>query len=278
MKCWSTIKLVMAVAVTAFALAACTPEQRSQTTSVPVQAVAQQPAVEANDGRRVALNYSFSIRVPMGELRDLQHKGLAECRKLGCQILSSTLDQSNKRQSYARTAVRIAPQNFPAFESIISAPPGQVSTRNESAEDKSLPYLDIEKRLEIKSALRDRLTAMVREPGQKVGELATLEKQIAEVQGDIESATAQLNYLKTITETVRVDIEYLGVIGQPGGTDLQPLAEALSSGFDTFVTSLAAVITFVIAFIPWLPVIALAIWAIRVVRRRWQRNANIPHK
>ncbi len=71
--------------------------------------------------------------------------------------------------------------------------------------------LDIDKRLEVKTALRDRLSAMLKDPSAKsAADLAAIEKELAQAQGDIEAAIAQRDYLRTITHTVRVDIAYDG--------------------------------------------------------------------
>jgi hypothetical protein len=238
------------------------PEMRSQP-------VAADGAAGSSDQRRVASSYSFSLDLPGDQVAQIQQQHLAACRRLGCEVLSTSLNQAVKGKSNARSAVRLAPEAFPEFERSISAPPAEVVGRSETAEDKTLPLLDIEKRLEVKMALRDRLTAMIKDPGAKsAADIASIEKQIADVQGEIESAIAQRDYLRTLTQTVRVDISYFSLSAKAGGINLSPVADALTSGLDTFLQSTARVIAFAIAAIPWIPVILFVIWAIR---RLWRR-------
>jgi hypothetical protein len=249
-------------------LMGCNPQQSSQA-PVPDHLAAQATAASQSDGKHVAVSHRFSLRLPGGEIREVHQKHLAECRRLGCQVLSTSLDQSTKGRAQARSSVRISPKAFPDFERAISAPPAEVAVRTETAEDKSLPILDVEKRLEVKSALRDRLTAMVKEPGQKsAADIASIERQIADLQGEIEAAIAQRDYLRTITETVRVDIDYSSVSARAGGVNFSPIADALTGALDTFIQSTASVIVFAIAAAPWIPLAILALWAIRRVRRR----------
>jgi hypothetical protein len=119
--------------------------------------------------------------------------------------------------------------------------------------------------------LRDRLSVMLQEPGPKSpAELATIEKELAEVQGDIESIAAQRDYLRTITETVRVNVSYVGLAAQAGGIDLSPISRTVSSIGATLVGSAAVLISFLVAIVPWLPIFALLAWAARRARRRWR--------
>jgi hypothetical protein len=232
-------------------------------------ALAQQRAAGTDDQKRAAVSYVFSLALPGGQIAQIQQQHLAKCRELGCEVLSTTLNQATKGNGYAHSTVRLAPKAFLEFERAISAPPAEVTARAETAEDKTLPLLDAEKRLEVKTALRDRLTAMMRDPGQKsAADLAAIERQIAEVQGEIESAIAQRDYLRTITETVKVDINYHSRSAKAGGVDFSPVADAVTNGVETLLRSTAQAIAFAIAIIPWIPFIILLIWTIR---RLWRR-------
>src|SRR5262249_50112151 len=138
---------------------------------------------------------------------------------------------------------------------------------------------DFDKRLEVKSALRDRLVAMLRDPGPKgTADLTALEKELAQVQGDIESIVAQRDYLRTLTETVRVDISYGGRTASVAGIDLSPVRQAVDGAGRTTVASLATLISFLAAALPWLPLVALLMWGVRaglsalraaMPQRRW---------
>jgi hypothetical protein len=144
----------------------------------------------------------------------------------------------------------------------------------ETAEDKTIPLLDIEKRLDAQTALRDRLAAMLKQAGTNVADLVAVEKQLADVQGGIESETAQRNYLRTITDTVRVDVSYNGLIQQAGPVDLSPVRVAFDRFLQTVIASFGDMIDWIAYALPWLPLAALAAWL--VYRILWRRAGSAP--
>ena len=105
--------------------------------------------------------------------------------------------------------VRIAPDRYEAFANAVTTPAARLISHSETAQDETIPLLDVEKRL-------DAQTALLQQASDSIGDLVAVEKQLADVQGTIESETAQRAYLRTITTTVKVDVSYDGVIEQAG--------------------------------------------------------------
>src|SRR5262249_58999992 len=104
---------------------------------------------------------------------------------------------------------------------------------------------DVEKRLEGKTALRDRLSAMLKDPGTTTtADLLAIEKELTQVQGDIEAATAQRDYLRTMTDTVRVDISYQGTATLTAGLALFPIGRAARGLGQTRACTVAVFIAF----------------------------------
>jgi hypothetical protein len=260
----------LTIAVSALVLAACAPAPSGSSSVDPLRPNAAQ-LDQSTAGRRVAVSHIFSLRLPSKEVETVQQRHLAECRKLGCTVLSTQLDRSNEGRVNARSSVRLAPDAYQTFATIIQAPPAEVITHSETADDKTAPMLDVDKRLEVKSTLRDRLSAMLRDPGAKsTADLAALEKELAQVQGDIESTIAQRDYLRTITDTVRLDIAYNGRSAQVAGIDFSPIKQAVDGAGRTAVGSAATLISFLAAVVPWLPLIILLVWGARAGLRRWR--------
>jgi Domain of unknown function (DUF4349) len=239
-------------------------------------AAGQQPSQQQPPARHIAVTRSFTLRLPANDVATVLQRHLGECAKLECTVLESNLHQVSEGRVSARASVRIAPDRYATLAAIITAPPVEVTTQSERAEDRTIAVLDIEKRLDAKMALRDRLAALLKDPNAKtVADLLAIEKELAQVQSDIESAIAQRDYLRTITDTVRVDIAYDGRTAVVAGHDFSPLRRAIDGMIQTFITSVAALITFLAGAAPWLPVIALLVWGIRRTFRRWraQRTA-----
>ena len=95
-----------------------------------------------------------------------------------------------------------------------------------------------------------------------------VERQLADVQGTIESETAQRDYLRTITDTVKVDVSYNGSIQLAGPFDVSPVRVALDSFARTVIQSLGDMIGWFAYALPWLAVIVLAGWAGRRLLHR----------
>jgi hypothetical protein len=225
----------------------------------------------ANAAAKLAVTHAFDLSMPSAEIEATQRRHLEECARLGCTVLNTSLRHAGQGRVFANTSVRISPQSFDAFAQAIAAPPARATRHSEAAEDETIPLLDVEKRLAAKSALRDRLEAMLKDPATKTtADLIAIEKELAEIQGDIESATAQRDYLRTITDTVRVNISYDGLVAEVGGVDLSQVKRAVTDFGDTVLASLAALIYVIAALLPWLPVIVVLGWIVRRGVRRWR--------
>jgi uncharacterized protein DUF4349 len=274
-------RVVTAFAASAVVLAACAPSPSEPDNFVRAEqgrgGIAQAPApgpgpnAQPTAGQRLAISHRFTLRLPSREVEPLQQKHLAECARLRCTVLNTYVDRSSEGRITASSSVRIAPDAYGILAALIAAPPAEVISHSQTSEDKTIPLLDLEKRLDGKSALRDRLTALLSDPSAKTAaELVAIEKELAQVQGDIEAATAQRDYLRTITETVRVDITYRGQPSLIRGVDLTPITSALDGSGRTIVQSVAYLISFLVALVPWLPLIAFVVWLVRRLTRYWR--------
>jgi hypothetical protein len=232
---------------------------------------ADMPLRQSSTNRQLAITHRFTLQVPSAEAEAIQQKHLDQCAKLNCTVLSNSIDRSNEGRISARASVRISPEAYPAFAVLLAAPPAKITMHAQSAEDLATPIFDAEKRLAVKIALRDRLTAMLNDASVKTAaDLITIEKELSQAQSEIEIITAQRDQLRTRTDTVRVEIFYSGVAARVGGVDLSPIHQSIKGIGQTLVSSVAWLISFLVAVVPWLPVIALIGWAARRGIRRWK--------
>jgi hypothetical protein len=219
------------------------------------------------DNRRIAISESFVIELPASAVEATRQKTLEACLAAGCSVLNTRLDRLRDGSVEGSISVRIAPDKYQAFADAVVAPPARLVSHAQTAEDKTIPLLDIEKRLEAQIALRDRLAEMLKQAGTSVGDLVAVERQLADVQGTIESETAQRDYLRTITDTVKVDVSYNGLIQQAGPVDLSPVRIAFDRFVQTMIESFSDMIGWVAYVLPWLPLVVLgaagAVWIIR---------------
>ncbi|MBR0758534.1 DUF4349 domain-containing protein [Bradyrhizobium jicamae] len=225
----------------------------------------------ARADRTIAVTHRFTIRVPNADIEAMQQRHMTECAKLGCSILSTSIDRSNVGRASARASVRIKPDAFNTFAAALAATPAQIIMHAQSSEELAAPILDTERRLAAKTVIRDRLTAMLQDQTVKsAADLITIEKELAQAQAEIEAITAQRENLRTRTDTIRIDINYVGAAGLVGGMDLTPIDQSVSKIGETMVSSISALISTIAAVVPWLPFIALIWWGARRGLRRWR--------
>jgi hypothetical protein len=268
---------IAAIGLSLLTLAACAPPPSADgAADMPVRGAYLDNPPSAN--RNIALTHRFTLRVPRAEAEAIQQKHVAECGKLGCTILSTSVDRSVEGHISARTSLRIRPEAYNAFANVLTAPPAKIISHSQSAEDLATPIFDAERRLEAKTVLRERLTAMLRDASAKTAaDLIAIEKELAQAQGEIEIITSQRDTLRTRTDTVRVDIAYVGAAGQVGGVDLTPIHQSIRDIDQTIVNSISTLIGFTAMALPWLPVIAIIGWIVRRgIRRRKTRRAQQP--
>jgi hypothetical protein len=269
-----TIRYPIQFAVCAFAAAAillggCKREVSPAPFLATSRSMAMPPAPGTTD-RRIAFSHSFVVELPSNLVEATQQKNLQDCLAAGCTVLATHIDRMRNNVIQGSISIRIAPERYAAFANAITASPAILISHTETAEDKTIPLLDIEKRLDAQTALRDRLSRMMQQAGSSVADLVAVEKQFADVQGAIESETAQRDYLRTITDTVKVDVAYNGLIQQAGRFDVSPIRLALDTFGSTLIQSFGDMITTIASALPWLPLAALAGWLLQwLVRRRF---------
>jgi hypothetical protein len=267
-------RLIVLAALAASMLAACAPT--GDQSSAARNPTSQLPLQQQGPAKHVAITRGFTLRLPSNQVAAVQRKHLDECAKLECTVLDTRLEQLNDGRINARISVRVAPDRYPAFAAVITAPPSEVAVQTERAEDKTVAVLDADKRLEVKTALRERLTAMLRDSSAKsAADLAAIEKELAQVQGDIEAGIAQREYLRTITETVRIDIAYDGRRVVVAGYDFSPIKNSVDGISQTLIASVGWLIWFLAALVPWVPAIVFAVWGIRRWMHRRRAQASV---
>jgi hypothetical protein len=250
-------------------LTACKREVAAPMLAAPAARGFAMAAVSGDTNRRIALSHDFAVELPSAMVEATQQSNLTECLAAGCTVLNIHINRLRNGVIEAAISVRIAPDHYAAFAAAITAKPATLVSHTETATDETVPLLDIEKRLDAQLALRDRLSLMLTQAGTNVADLVAVEKQLADVQGTIESETAQRDYLRTLTDTVKVDVSYNGVVQQAGSFDISPIRIALDNFLTTLTESIGILIVCLATALPWLPLAVLAAWVLRRLLRRW---------
>jgi hypothetical protein len=190
-------------------------------------------------------------------------------------------------QPHITMSIRVPASRFGTVMDRLAGMAVQVTSRNESAQDVTEEYVDLEARLESLEAARQRLLEIM-EQARSTKDLLEAEQQLTQREAEIESIKGRMQYLEQSARLSSIWIELQPyILSQPVGKEWRPIetarraVEALADGLRGFGDFL---IFFSIAVLPWLLLIALAIYIIyRLVRwltrrRRGREVADKPEE
>ncbi len=200
----------------------------------------------------------------------------------GCVLEGSQSDRQADGTANAWIELQVPRQglaNDPIVNTLEDSP--QLVTSEVRRDDRTARYLDIQARQQQQEILRDRLLDLAEQgrtfSERSIQDLLSLERELARVQGSIESMQAQLAVLSDRTDNVRVRVDYQQLRPSPyGDSVLSPLWMALDQSVGVFMRSLGNVILALVFLAPWLVIGLPVIWAMlklwRGVRRLWRRR------
>jgi len=138
-------------------------------------------------------------------------------------------------------------------------------------EDLSRQIVDTSARLEAQMTLRDRLIVLLEKDTDDIGDLLKVEEQLASVQSEIESIESYLRVLEGRVKMDRISINYQSIRKPVTPSTGQPLQEAFSEFFYVVSASLAQMVLFVAAALPWLILIVPGLILLRLFIRSLRR-------
>ncbi len=206
--------------------------------------------------------------------RDAIQKLVAGMSAEGAFVVSSSeMNSGDATQPVIQMSLRVPAARFEATMDALAAMAQRVDARNESAQDVTAQYVDLQAQLEQLQAARQRLLEIMKSATnandllQAEGLLTQREAEIASIQGRMKylDQTAQLSSIQLV-----LNPSVLSQPIQPSGWNPAGTARlALGSLVGRFQAFVDWFITFSIATLPWLLAAGLLIFAIlRLVFRR----------
>jgi len=222
----------------------------------------------------LAYSYSYGLSLPHRQVDAVRRRHEQACVAAGyrvCQVVSTSIADRGNGAVHGELAMRAAPQWLKTFrdglESDAQGAGGRVDTSDVTSEDLSREIVDTEAQLRAKVTLRDRLQALLAGRPGRLADLLSVERELARVQGEIDSAQSQLTVMRSRVAMSEITIQYAprDVVG---ATVRSPLSRSLSGFFAIMAASLASMIDIAAAAAPWALVLGGLAW---VLRRRLQR-------
>ncbi|MCF8878322.1 DUF4349 domain-containing protein [Hyphobacterium sp. SN044] len=225
----------------------------------------------------LAYRYAYGLRAPAEAVRPLVQQHQQTCEAAGpslCQIVNSNVTEAGSDRVSARLVIRAEPGWLATFRDGLEADAenagGEVTSSSQSAEDLTRPILDTQARLDAQIQLRERLTGLLDRQGANIEELIRVERELARVNGDIESATAQLRAMRARVSMSIADLTYQSEIRPISQSTVNPVGEAVRDFAGIVLGGLAVMIRLIAGVLPWLILVIPAIWLLA----RWRRSVN----
>ncbi len=244
--------------------------------SAPARAMApSEPAPEpgAEAGMMLAYSYSMGVMAPkaaVAPLKEAHEKACADAGPKLCQVLGSSVNSWGEDHVSAYLNLRAAPDWLASFRDNIAADAdkagGRVTSNNVNTEDLTAYIVDLDARLEAKLALRERIKNLLETRDGDLSDVLAAERALADVQGEIDSMTAQRAAARARVDMSALTISYESDPETSTGV-LKPLSEAFKDFFRTSVASLASAVNFVAR--AW-PFFLIALGVLFILRAWWR--------
>lgn len=232
------------------------------------------PEAEAPAGVMLAYSYSMGVSAPKGAVEPMMATHQQQCAAAGpdvCQVLGSSVNSWGEDQVSARLNLRAEPQWLESFRAGIAADAGEAGgklTENTvRAEDLTRYIVDMDARLEAKKTLRDRIKVLLETNEGSLSDVLAAERALSDVQGEIDSMTAQLRAARARVSMSTLNISYQSDPETSVGL-FKPLMQAFGDFGRTSVESLAEAVRFVARAWPFFIVLIISL----AILRGWWRG------
>jgi hypothetical protein len=257
--------LVMVV-VAVLALAGCSKKEEALTRAVAEAASAG--GTTEHPARFMAYEHFVQIDTREDKVVPLHEAALTACRQAvaeQCVVLNSQLSTGRSNSSSLKFRAKAA--GIQKIIEVLGAQ-GEIVSQSTSAEDLAAPIADTAKQLEMLKDYRSNLEKLQARSAGDIESLIKVNKELAEVQSQIESLTGSHKHLLQ-----RVDTQLLNVSIAPANAASfwRPVGLALADFGSHFSRAIAGAITAIAYLIPWgLTFFAFA-WTGRKLWRRYRK-------
>lgn len=172
------------------------------------------------------------------------------------------------RDRYANYTVRVPADHYRVFLEQVGQT-GSVLSLNESAENVTSTYIDMEARISSLENQRDRLNELAAQANSTT-DLLEIESQLSDVQYQLESYTQQLRNLdgQVTYSTVDITLREVASLTPTGVTFPERLADAFAGGWNGFVVFVQGIVLTLVYLWPLLLILAVLLVVLLPVMRR----------
>lgn len=215
----------------------------------------------------IAYAHSLGLRLPVAQIEPIMQGHVEACTNAGpanCLVTNSWLNAYSEDQASAMLQIRATPSWIDAYLSGVDdqaeAAKGEVTNRQRTAEDLTSTIIDTGARLAAQQTLQKRLQDLLATRPGELGELLETERELARVNGDIDSLNSRMKALRQRVDMSVLTVNYETKRNPISQSALSPLGDAFGNFFYNLSGALAAVITAFAVGLPWLILFGVFLW------------------
>ncbi len=257
------------------------PASRARNDAAQSASIQQDQSLEPNadtdnqpSGMLLAYRYDAQIRAPAPAVSSVMEAHEQACVAAGprrCVVFGSSI---TSRDDYAEGAlsIRAAPDWLEEFRNGLAGDAedagGRLLSMSTSVEDLTRQIVDTEARERALITLRDRLQSLLEnEPGE-IDDLLKVERELARTQGELDAAKSRLTVMRQRVDMSELTIRYVSERNPVRRSAFSPFFEAIGMSVEVFMTSLGALLLFIVGAAPFAIALIPVVWLIR----RWWRS------
>jgi Domain of unknown function (DUF4349) len=214
----------------------------------------------------LAYSYTATLSLPSDKVVPNMKAHEQKCITAGpalCQVVAAASRKEDDIVT-ANLSIRATPAWLGTFrnglEQDAKSFDGKIAAQGVTSEDLTRDITDTDARLRALKALRTRIEALIASRPGKLSDLLEAERELARVQGEIDSFESNLSVMRARVTMSTMDLTYQSRQVAVGGGTFSPLADAFTDFFAVMARSLAALITFLAAILPFALVIGPAVF------------------
>lgn len=223
----------------------------------------------------LAYVYGVSLEVPARNVRPIMSTHEQACRSAGprvCQVVNSSVNASGDDSVFGQITLRAEPRWLETFRSGMEGQAkdagGRIREQNVSSEDLTRQIVDVTARLNAQKTLRNRLQEILRSRPGRLADLLETERELARVQGEIDSAESQLAMMRERVAMSVLQLDYASRPSAVTGGAFEPVTDALTEFFSIVMEGFGLIIRLVAVAIP----VAIVVVPLGWLLLRWRRE------
>jgi len=261
------------VGLMVIALLSCAQKSKELASAADSSRVASKDLINAaqdlySDGKSKMIK-TAECRFQVADMKKSQEAIVSSIKKYSAYVEASNLEFQNPMLEQHMT-IRVLSSLFEDLVNEITSQATYVNYQKVNADDVSKDFVDLESRLRTKREVQSRYVEILRKKTGTIDELLKTEKQIGELQEEIEATVSQINFLSEKVRYSTIKLEIYQIAEQQiteAGTN-SSLPKKLSQAFFAGLSGLTNVLVGITYLWPFVIVISAALFV-------WKRRKKI---